>query len=85
MQRERQAGEWDQRRAALGLVSDTGWRVEPLDRAHVARLLGLSLRTLQRYEFGKAPAWYGHALRGLALDWKEKQAAAVKGKAKASK
>jgi hypothetical protein len=36
------------------------------DTARVARLLGLSVKTIRRYEYGTAPRWYQAALVGLA-------------------
>lgn len=67
-EREQRARRWHERRRELGLTS--GKWDSPLSREAVAPLLGLSLRTVQRYEFGEAPAWYDFALIGLAVKLK---------------
>lgn len=36
------------------------------DRRWIAQQLGISVRTIERYENGGAPAWYNFALKGLA-------------------
>lgn len=55
---------WENRRRQLGL---TGGGRE-WDLRQVATRLGISVRTVLRYEFGKAPRWYDYALVGL---WQE--------------
>ena len=40
------------------------------DRKTVARAMGLHIRTLEKYESVKAPAWYELALVGLAEQWR---------------
>lgn len=56
--REARAVEWAKRRRALGLTDS---------REELAPMLGLSFRTLQRYEYGEAPGWYDLALVGLSV------------------
>lgn len=50
---------WNDRRRKL-----LGWR--GTDRQWVADRLGISARTVERYEHGTAPQWYELALEGLA-------------------
>ncbi|HEY6141584.1 MAG TPA: helix-turn-helix transcriptional regulator [Thermoanaerobaculia bacterium] len=51
---------WEQRRREL-----LGW--QRYDRAFVADQLGVSQRTIERYETGETPDWYDLALVGLAV------------------
>lgn len=60
-EREKRAHDWERRRHDL-----LGGYGEPSSVARVAKDLGLSVRTLQRYEWDGAPAWYELALIGLA-------------------
>lgn len=40
-------------------------RLQIGSQAAVARALGLNVRTVMRYENGKAPTWWAYALYGL--------------------
>jgi len=64
---ERRAWAWHQRRREL--LGNVGGRPEA-----VAAALGLSVRTLRRYEYDGAPAWYELALIGLARSVRKGQA-----------
>lgn len=69
--RQRCAERWESFRAALGLVEHRGGRRRyaydrTLTRREIGLELGISERTLQRFEFWGAPAWYPIALVGLA-------------------
>jgi hypothetical protein len=74
--KERDAREemWRRRRADLKLGEPYSWdrsdrsQLNLWGRAKIGALLGLSVRTLDRYEREEAPAWYDRALVGLAVE-----------------
>jgi hypothetical protein len=63
-EREDRAAAWERRRHELLNPDHQDWR--RASQQGVAAALGLSVRTLQRYEHDGAPGWYELALIGLA-------------------